>query len=132
MSVLSPTYYTLWSGTTVGVGATLTSAAIDLSHVDFIEALLLKVSSAAGTANVRAEFQTSHTGLTTDWDEEDDNPDITSSTLIDRPGNLEGWNRYPMPAVNNRYVRVLIDEISAAALTDTLVFAKIVAREGLS
>ena len=132
MSVLSVTSYLLWSGTTVGAAATLTSIAVDLLHVDFVESLLLRVSSVAGTANVRAEFQTSHTGNTNDWDEEDDNSDITPSTLTDRPGNPEGWNRYPMPAVNNRFVRILIDEISGAALTDTLVEAKLLVRDGLS
>ena len=130
MSELSLIPHTLWQGTTVGAAATLTSAAIDLNHVDLVESLLLRVSSVAGAANVRAEFQASHNA--NDWDEEDDNPDITSSTLTDRPGNPEGWNRYPMPAVNNRYVRIMIDEISAGALTDTLVEAALLCREGLS
>lgn len=129
MSVLSQTVYTLWSGTTVGGGATLISAAIDLLHVDLVESLALRVSSVAGTANVRVEYQTSHNG--TDWDEEDDNPDITASTLTDKAGNPEGWNNFSMPAPLARFLRIHIDEISAAVLTDTLVSAKLVCREGL-
>lgn len=130
MSVLSQTVYTLWSGTTIGAAATLTSAAIDLLHVDTIEGLRLRVSSVAGTANVRVEFQTSHNNI--DWDEEDDNPDITASTLTDKAGNPEGWNSFPLPNPLARYIRFLVDEISAAALTDTLVEAKLLVREGLS
>lgn len=130
MSVLSQTVYTLWSGTVIGAAATLISAAIDLQHVDLVESLALRVSSVAGTANVRAEYQNSHNG--TQWDEEDDNPDITSSTLTDKAGNPEGWNYFSMPAPLGRYIRILIDEISAAGLTDTLVEAKLLCREGLS
>ena len=130
MSVLSTIVYTLWSGTVVGAGLTLISAAVDLLHVDLVESLALKVSSVAGAANVRAEFQMSHNA--TDWDEEDNNPDITASTLTDKPGNTEGWNYYSMPAILARYVRIHIDEISAGALTDTLVEAKLICREGLS
>ena len=130
MSELSTIEHILWTGTTVGGGATLTSAAVDLLHVDLVESLALRVSSVAGTANVRAEFQMSHNN--NDWDEEDDNPDITASTLTDKPGNPEGWNYFSMPAVLARYVRILIDEISAAVLTDTLVEARLICREGLS
>lgn len=130
MSVLSTVEHILWTGTTVGAGATLTSAAVDLLHVDLVESLALRVSSVAGEANVRAEFQMSHNG--TNWDEEDNNPDITASTLTDKPGNTEGWNYYSMPAILARHVRILIDEISAAALTDTLVEARLICREGLS
>jgi len=115
MSVLSSTSYTLWSGTVIGGGATLTSIVIDLLHVDLVESLALRVSSVAGTANVRAEFQQSHNGV--DWDEEDDNPDITASTLTDKAGNPEGWNYFSMPAILARFVRILIDEISAAILS---------------
>mgnify|MGYP001614628985 FL=1 len=130
MSVLSLTSYLLWSGTTIGGGATLTSAAIDLLHVDLVEALRLRVSSVAGTANVRVEYQTSHNG--TDWDEEDDNVDIVASTLLAKAGNAEQWNSFPMPAPLARYIRILVDEISAAVLTDTLVESKLLCREGLS
>ena len=130
MSELSTIEHILWTGTTVGVGATLTSAAVDLLHVDLVESLALRVSSVAGTANVRAEFQMSHNGA--EWDEEDDNPDITASTLTDKAGNPEGWNYFSMPAILARYVRILIDEISAGALTDTLVEARLICREGLS
>lgn len=130
MSVLSTTSYTLWSGTTVGAAATLVSAAIDLLHVDLVESLGLKVSSVIGTANVRVEFQQSHNG--TDWDDEDDNADITASTLVDKAGNPEGWNYFSMPAILARFVRILIDEISGAGLADTVVEARLICREGLS
>ena len=130
MSELSLIEHILWTGTTVGAAATLTSAAVDLNHVDLVESLLLRVSSVAGVADVRVEFQTSYNN--NDWDDEDDHPDITASTLLAWPGNPEGWNRYPMPAANNRYIRFLVDEISAAALADTLVEARLLCREGLS
>ena len=117
------------AGTTVGAGLTLTGPTIDLQHVERVESLQLRVSSAAGTAAVRVEYQTSPDG--TNWDEEDDNPDITASTLLAKAGNPEGWNAYPIPAPIARYMRILIDEISAAALADTLVEGRLLCRERL-
>ncbi len=130
MSILSITRKILWEGTTIGAGATLTSATVDLNHVDMIEALALKVSSVAGTADVRVEFQTSHDAV--NWDSSDDNPDIIASTLTAKTNNPEGWNGYPMPAPLSRYLRILIDEISGGGLADTLVEAALICREGLS
>lgn len=121
--------HTLWAspGTTVGAAATLTSPSIDTLHLDRIEGLQLRASSVAGTADVRVEFQTSWDG--TNWDEEDDNPDIVASTLLAKAGNPEGWNTYPVAAPLARYIRFMVDEISAAALTDTLIEAKLTCRE---
>ena len=131
MSIHNLIAHTLFTaaGTTVGAGATLTGPTIDLQHVANVESLQMRVSSVAGTANVRAEYQTSHDGVL--WDEEDDNPDIVASTLLAKPGNPEGWNAYPMPAPIARYLRILIDEISAAALADTLVEGRLLCRERL-
>ena len=124
-------WHTLWAspGTTIGAGATLTSPTIDLRLIDQIEGLQLRVSSVVGTADCRVEFQTSWDDV--NWDEEDDNPDITASTLLAKPGNPEGWNTYPVPSALARYMRILIDEISAGALADTLVEAKLTCRERL-
>lgn len=132
MSVHNLITHTLFTatGTTVGAAATLIGPTINLQYIERVDSLELRVSSAAGTANVRAEYQTSPDGV--NWDDEDDNPDITASTLVDKPGNPEGWNSYSMPAPLAQYVRVLIDDISAAGLTDTVVEAKLLCRERLS
>lgn len=124
-------WHTLWAspGTALGAGLILTSPAIDVRFLDRVEGLQLKASSVLGTANVRVEYQTSWDGA--NWDDEDDNPDIVASTLLAKPDNPEGWNTYPVPAPLARYIRLLVDEISAAALADTLIEAKLTCRERL-
>ena len=117
------------TGTTVLAAAVLTGPTIDLQHVERVEALQLKASSAAGTANVKAQYQTSPNG--TNWDAAADNPLIITASLTDKPGNPEGWNAYPTPAPLARYMRILVTEQSAGALADTLVEAKLLVREHL-
>jgi hypothetical protein len=121
--------HTLFTAQAVGAGAVLTSPVVDLRFVRNIESLQLRVTSVAGVANVSAEFQSSPDA--TNWDNEDDNTIIVASTLTAKANNPEGWNVYPVAAPLNRYIRVLIDEISAGALADTLVDAKLLVREEL-
>lgn len=71
----------------------------------------LQMSSVSGTADAKLEFSQSQDG--TNWDSYADNPDITSSTLIDRPNNAEGMNFYPMPHPLGRYVKFKITGIAA-------------------
>lgn len=122
-------WHTLWAspGTALGAGLTLTSPSIDTRLLTRIEGLQLRASSVAGVADVRIEYQTSWDDV--NWDEEDDNTDIAASTLLAKPGNPEGWNTYPVPAPLARYIRFLVDEISAAALADTLLEAKLTCQE---
>ena len=116
-------------GTGVLAAATLTSPVIDLRHVSRVESLQLKASSVAGTANVKAQYQTSPDA--SNWDAAADNPLIITASLTDKPTNTEGWNSYPVPAPLARYMRILVVEISAGSLADTLVEAKLLCRESL-
>jgi hypothetical protein len=117
------------SGTAVLAAATLTSPVIDLQYVERIEALRLKASSVAGTANVKAQYQTSHDGV--NWDAAADNPLVITASLTDKPGNTEGWNGYAFPAPLARYVRILVVEQSSGSLADTIVEARLLCRERL-
>ena len=119
--------HTLFTTQAVGAAATLTGPVVNLQFARQLEGLLLKASSVAGTANVKAGFQTSPDGVS--WDARADRADVIAASLTDRPGNAEGWNTYAMPAPLNRFFRLVLDEISAAGLTDTLVDAKLLVRE---
>lgn len=119
--------HTIFTAQAVGAAGTLTGPAVNLQFSRQVEGLLLKASSVAGVANVKAGFQTSPDGIS--WDARADRSDVIAASLTDRPGNPEGWNTYAMPAPLNRFFRLIVDEISAGALADTLVDAKLLVRE---
>jgi len=114
-------------GTVIGAAAALTSPLIDLRLMMRVEGLFLRVSSVIGTANCKVQYQTSTNGG--DWDAAADNANIVTASLTDKPGNPEGWNVYPVPAVLAPFMRVVVTEISAAGLADTIVEMKLICRE---
>lgn len=119
--------FVLFDAEALGTGATLTTGIIPLQYVPSIIGLALRAVSAAGAADVRVEMQSSHDG--TNFDDEDDRADISSSTATDRPNNTEGWNIYSVPAPVNNFIRFTIDELAAVA--DTVIDARLVCEENV-
>mgnify|MGYP003394007051 CR=1 FL=1 len=130
MSTMTLIAKSLWAGTPVLGGAVLTSAAVDVGSADVVEALRLRVSSVVGVASAKVQYQTSQDNV--HWDVASDNADIVTSTLLAKAGNPEGFNSYPLPAPLARYMRIVLTEISAAVLADTLVDGALLLRQGLS
>ena len=64
-----------------------------------------------------------------DFDNFDDNADITSSTLLEKANSPEAWNVYPVSAPLNRYIRIRITGV-AANPADTIASAYLIVREG--
>lgn len=110
----------------INATANITSRHVSLEYAERAESLLLMARSATGTADVKAEYETSWDASL--WDSADDNADITSSTLTDKANNAEGMNAFSMSAALNKYIRIKITGV-AANPTDTLVTAYIVVRE---
>jgi hypothetical protein len=128
-TLITHTLFGAAPGTLIGAAVALTSPTVGIRHVDVVEALHLKVSSVAGAANVKAQYQTSWDNV--NWDAAADNALIVTSSLTDKPGNTEGWNTYPMPAPLAHFIRIVVTEISAGGLADTLLEAKLLCRESV-
>lgn len=107
----------------------VTSGHISLEYAERVESLQLMASSVSGTADVKAEYETSWEASL--WDNADDNADITASTLIDKANNPEGMNVFPVSAPLNKYIRIKITGV-AANPADTVVTAYLIVREGFA
>ncbi len=117
----------LFSVQAVGAAATLLSSAIDNRFIDRWEALQLQVTSVVGNADVRVEYAISDDAGVT-FQSADNDADILTSSNTDLT-NFEEAHMIPMPAILANHFRIEVDEISAGALTDTLVTVILIARE---
>ena len=126
----SLTRATLLSAVLVNGTGNVETEILSLQHVNFIESLVLRASSVSGTADVKLEYVTSPDG--TNFESYSDTTDITSSTLVDKPNNAEGFNPFfpPIDAPLNSYVKFRVTGIGSNP-ADTLVTLYAQLREGV-
>lgn len=105
---------------------TATSSGLHLNLTDSLDSLVVKASSASGTADVKVEYSTSPDN--TNYDSFDDNEDLVTSTLLQFPNNPEGYNVLPMPNHRNLYLKVKVTGI-ASNPADTVVTVIAMCRE---
>ena len=122
MGTYAHTAYEFYAAQALAAGEMLTTASLDLYFAEDIKGVVLRAASDTGIADVKLEYETSHDG--TNWDHHDDNPDITSSTLTDKPNNAEGYNSYSVPPIFNQWIRFVVSNLTV--LTDTLLDLKLV------
>lgn len=106
-----------------------TTSSIDTKFLRRIESLAFKAISSSGAADVKIEYQTSPDD--TNFDDADDNPDITSSTNTDFSNQPEGWNHVDMPTHLSRYVKFKVTGVGSNP-ADTVVSLKAICREEIS
>ena len=115
----------LWSATALGTDAVLTTGPIDCRNQD-PEVLMFRAASVAGTADVKLQYKISNDGIT--FNSIDSQADLVSTTVTEFTGaNPEEYHALNIPLAP--WIELVVTEISAANLSDTLIDGTLWMRE---